>query len=383
MNVQQRWYQNDTVSITDIRCDIINNTEQLYSLREEWDSLYNRANKPYFTQSFEWNWCCWQTVSLKREEKLCCLVMRHHIVAVLIFPLVSNKTYHLFSVAHCLASVSTEYSNALIDAAWNAEALMALALQWLKNSHFCDAIEFTDTRADSALYAVLEKLPNTFIAASNAAPYITIANYKNWDDYYQQLSKNTRHNLSRRSKRLYELGKVSFELLGGDKPYQQELAWLVDTKSTWVVAKQLTWSPFNAEFVACITEILSHDSVQGQMRLCVLKLNDKPIAIQLLRIDQSRIEFVNNAHDPAHAMNSPAQIMMAHCIQSAFERQLLVDCCLGDTPAKRDWSSETCAIASYDLYCNFFGWLYFFIRNTHERIRIIKAKLLSSRLNLL
>lgn len=382
MNVKQQLCSYETVSATDLSYDIITHPDKLSSLQAEWDSLYNKADKPSFSQSFAWNLCCWQTVSMKKEQ-LCCLIIRHQNLAVLILPLAVNKKYGLFSVAHCLGAISTEYSNVLIDARWNAEVLLNLALTQLSQHHCCDAIEFTNTRADSALYQVLNALPNKTIAGIGVAPYITLANYKDWTDYaYSVLSKSMRNNLSRRSKKLSQLGAVSFEIVGGDKPYEQVLDWLIKTKSVWASNKHLNWTPLlNEDYIACIRDIIGQaDSEQGQMRLCVLKLDDKPIAAQLMSINQTHVEYINHAHDLEYVKESPGQIMLQYCMQWAFEQKMMVvDFRIGDTSDKRDWVSEICDIASYDLYCNSKGSLYIVVKNALNQARIIKNKLLAAK----
>lgn len=339
---------------SDLSIDIVTDPNSLYLLREEWDALYDKADNAYFTQSFEWNWRCWQTVSEPKGDRLHCLIMRHKGQAALIWCLVIRKKHHFWSMAFPLALVSGEYSNVLVDETKDSCALMELALHTLIKNCPTDLIELPNIRVDSLLYQIAVSV-NPIQLSTTVAPYVSWENHPNWDSYYQSLSKSMRHNLSRRYRRLAELGVLSFEMLGSNNTYQKELEWLIETKLDWAVTKNKKWSPAASSDVHFLSSIINYDGEHERMILCVLKLNDNPIAGQLMCINKKQVELVMNAYDSEYNPYSPAQIMTEYCIKWAFEQSLTVDFSLGDGVHKRDWTNGECEVVSYEICCNNFG----------------------------
>jgi hypothetical protein len=39
--------------------DVVKDPQTLQFLQPDWDDLFQRADQPYLSQSFEWNWRVW------------------------------------------------------------------------------------------------------------------------------------------------------------------------------------------------------------------------------------------------------------------------------------------------------------------------------------
>lgn len=349
-----------------MKIDIITNPETLFSLKEEWDALYEKSDKPYFTDSYIWNLCCWRMISEPRKDFLYCLIIRCQDEIVLIWPLVIRKKDYFWRIAHPLSFISTEYSNVLVDTAQDQVKLVVLAVQSLIKDCACDLIQLTFTKADSLLFRVLGKSE-----CNNKAPYIDWHRYPDWNAYYTQLDTKLRHNLSRRAKRLSELGDVSFKMLTGkDKEdnYRQEIKWLIEAKEEWAKAKYLK-TPFPENYFEFFNLLFNYTEKEGRMQLCVLKLNNKTIGANLMRIDRVRIEFIVAAFDPEFSKFSPLQLIAEYCVKWAFEQRLNVDYRLGDGDHKRDWVEQSCDIFSYQICRTVLGRTYAPVRESVNKVK--------------
>jgi CelD/BcsL family acetyltransferase involved in cellulose biosynthesis len=343
------------------------------SLREEWTELFSKADKPYFTQSYEWNWSCWQKVSEPRGEQLYCLVIRYEGQAVLVWPWVAHRSHYFWSVAHPLAAVSTEYCQVLVDATKDSRALTELALQSIIKTSPFSLMQLYLIRADSFLYPVVASA-NGALVSTTVAPYLEWENYPNWETYYQKLSRSIRSNVSRRFRRLAELGELRFEILSGNDAFQEELRWLIQTKLHWVEEKNKAWSPFTSSYCDLLSSVIARGKEDGgQLQVCVLKFNDKPIVAELMRIDSARVELVINAYDTDYAMYSPTQIMTKYVLKWAFERHLTVDFRLGDDDNKRTWTTGECEVVSYEICCNNFGKAFVLMRGIYNKSKMYVA----------
>jgi hypothetical protein len=79
-------------------------------------ALYEKTNKPYFTQSFEWNWQCWQAIEPQGERLYCVIIRRRAGGAYLA---VSHQPTLSF-----LLSCTLSGSGVLVDATQDGGALI-------------------------------------------------------------------------------------------------------------------------------------------------------------------------------------------------------------------------------------------------------------------
>ncbi len=363
-------YQNcDSKFDSELNFEIIVDPNNLYSLREEWSALYNKVDETYFTQSFEWNWCCWQKVSEPKGDRLCCLIIRCKGQIVLIWPLSISRSRYFWSIAHPLAYTSTEYSDILVDTTKDSKTLIELALQSLIKNSSIDFMQIPNIRATSLLYQVVESIPKTANYIGTAY-YVAWENYPDWDSYYQGLSKNMRHNLSRRFRALAKLGDIRFEMLGSD--YQEELKWLLQVKENWVIAKKNGRSPFTSNYFNFLFSIMGHgDNMGGRMQMFVLKLDGKLIAAQLLRVNKTQVETVIGSYDPDYSQYSPFSLVTEHFMQWCFEQRLTVDFRFGDAEHKEYWKPEQFKVVSYEVCCSLFGKALVLSRDIYHKIKLL------------
>jgi len=260
----------------------------------------------------------------------------------------------------------------LIQAAKNNHEVIAIIeLAWQSLIRDCpaDIIDVKYVKKNSLLHQGFVSL-NVAPTEAGVASHITWDTYENWDSYYQMLGQETRKNLRRRSKRLTELGALTFEILGKDDAYQENLQWLIQTKQNWATEKNISWTPFTFSYIDFLFEIMGHGDEYGRIQLAMLKLDGKPIAGQLIRIDKTRAEFVIASYDSAYSMYSPSQLITVNCIQWAFEQHLVVDFRLGDASHKRDWLIETCELYCYEIPHNYFGKAFCLAKSIYHKARM-------------
>ena len=78
------------------RVEVVKDPGALQALQPDWDGLYQRADRPYLSASFEWAWCAWETLAKPRGGRLHCLTIREGSRLVLVWPLFILRRHHFW-----------------------------------------------------------------------------------------------------------------------------------------------------------------------------------------------------------------------------------------------------------------------------------------------
>jgi CelD/BcsL family acetyltransferase involved in cellulose biosynthesis len=156
------------------------------------------------------------------------------------------------------------------------------------------------------------------------------------------LNRKRLKEVSRRRRKLEAKGTLSFSVERGeerlapllDEGFRVESSGWKDAEGTAILS-----SPATERFYR---EIAEWAEERGWLRLAFLRLDDRPIAFQLLLEHQRRLLYVKGGYDRELASFGPGQLMAQAVISDAFARGLESFEFLGsDESWKLDWTS-TC-----------------------------------------
>ena len=323
---------------------VATDSQCLQDLKDDWQRLYQAADQPYLSQSFEWNQCAWETSELPRGSRLHCIVARSSGRVSMIWPLVVARD-HLWSIVRPLTGEGGEYTDALGDRTSDSGGIVQNVWRELHKSSHADIIDLPRVRADSLLYSSLDNAPmatdEVRITRAEPAPYVAVAQYDNWDAYYRSLGRDLRNEQKRRVRRLAERGDLRFTMVTGGPEYQAGLEWLVSNKRRWLQANRL-YAPHqnSAYYQSFLASVSEFENIKGKLSIATIAVDGKIIAAQLFIIDKFRIEAFVSTYDPEFATYSPGNLLREHCINLAFKLGVDYDFRVGTGEHKETWSGQ-------------------------------------------
>jgi CelD/BcsL family acetyltransferase involved in cellulose biosynthesis len=326
-----------------LQVEVVKDPGALQALQADWDSLFQRAERPYLSDSFEWAQCVWDTLAQPRGGQLHCLTIRDGPRLVLIWPLFRLRR-HRFWQAVLPLNMTLDYTDVLVEASPQAGALAQLAWRTLRQSVGADLILAERVRTDSCLHEVLvtEKASHTY---TQRVRYVSWAGLQSWEAYQGRLPQ--RRTLERKLRRLRECGAVGFELIEEPEGQGALIEWLLRHKGDWLAEKGLrpVWGdePLR-DFLHAVARRVRRF---GRLLTFALTLDHEPIAVQTWALDAHRLVSLHITYEPQWAKYSPGNLLLRHTLQWAFERQLLVDFNRGvELTYKTDFGNQEVAIVS-------------------------------------
>ena len=171
------------------------------------------------------------------------------------------------------------------------------------------------------------------------SPYVLLNG--TWETYQRSLSRQQTDALRKRMRRLSGIGEVRLHTVHerSEVPAAIERAlWLEGAAWKRDAGTAISCDPSLVRFY---TEIALRAADRGWLRLQFLTVNGDAIAFTLCLEYDRRMYSLKTGYDPAHAANSPGQLVFQLAIRDAFERGLDTFELLGASSEwKRYWTSR-------------------------------------------
>jgi CelD/BcsL family acetyltransferase involved in cellulose biosynthesis len=335
--------------------EIIKDPETFESLQPDWNGLFQRADRPYLSQSFEWSWCVWETITKPRGGRLHCILIRKSGRLVLIWPLAILSYHRLWRAARSL-SMTGDYTDVLVEASPQARPLADLAWRTLQKSCGMDLIVAELVRTDSLLHQVL-LTQKAGVTEADRAFYVAWEDFEDWNIYQSGLSG--RQPMDRRFRRLQECGHVAFELVQEPQRQHELMAWLLQRKLERLAQQGIApvWGDDAKPFQDFLTQASREVSRFGKLLVFALTLENEPLAVQIVIRDAFRMRAFHIAHEPKWSKYGPGNLVLRHCLHWAFERRLPVDLLPGDFAYKKVFGNGEVEVATRFYATNAWGHL--------------------------
>lgn len=350
------------------------------SLKPDWDELYRKSASPYYSQSFEWCWRAWTDVGKPRGRKLHCLVGAENGRVVLIWPLVLYRRL-LWSFACPLGPETSEYSGVLVEDSLEADRRTASAWQQLRHTAPCDVLLLPAVRDGSALQRIIAANGVFAFSERLTTSQVDWAGSQDWETYYRSLRKKQRLDISRRRRRLAEIGKVTFEATVETGELAAVIEWIVRQKREWLARKKQQSGWFNTDqYRNFLVAIADRTAQESPVIVSALKLDGKVIAASVGRIERARVEAFLSAFDPSFGAFSPSHILYEEFLKWSFERRFEVDFRIGNEDYKDHWHLIRSGATNYEIPFSPWGIAFLGLRRARLRWRKCAERLYNSRL---
>src|SRR5690606_20891273 len=194
--------------MSNIRITRIETIQEFESLREQWNALLFQCPEKDVFLTWEWLFAWWKWLG-QRNHRLWILLFHEDETLIGIAPLMlSQRRIHRVTL-NWLENLGNPECDVSTFISIDPEKTTKAFLNYLReNREEWDALEWKQVNmshgGNQQFIALLDSSPYGMFRATLDHLYIPFKG-DHWDAYYKRLSKNMRHNLKRRMKRLSEI----------------------------------------------------------------------------------------------------------------------------------------------------------------------------------
>jgi CelD/BcsL family acetyltransferase involved in cellulose biosynthesis len=352
---------------------VVTSEQELRALQPEWDALHAGARGAYYSLSFAWCLCGWETVAKPRGRILHCIVGTDEGRIVLVWPLVRQHRA-TWSIIRPLNGESSEYSDVLVEDTPDADSRVARAWDFVKDSHACDILRLPFVREGSRLYALVRRDRLSALVEPHQTSMLDWGDAKTWVDYCVAIGKTGRRSVTRKRRRLLDTGALVFESSARGAERGAVIAWMIAEKRRWLAAgrRDNDWLP-TPEYLAFMTRIADIDAAGGLV-VSVLRWNGDILAACAARIHGKCCELVLTAFNPDYSHFSPGALFLEDLLQWCFTQGYEVDFRIGSDPYKDRWRIQKARATSYDLAFSGWGRMFVVLKSAIRHVVALKRR---------
>lgn len=305
---------------------IINNLDDFASLKEDWNSLLeNSTNQNIF---LTWEWMYEWYVNLAEGKSLYIVTIRENKKLIGIAPFVKheNKVLHL-TILEFLGSyyVCSDFLDLVVNKE-NPEGIINELFLYLSKEDFWDIIKLKDMNVESKNFSIIfEKSGNFNIEYKEElgakCPYIILPS--TMDEFFLQLSRNTRYKLKKSDKLLKKFFNYKIVLVKDKNSLDQILHYMFNINFTrW--NKDYSKGSFFNENVRNFTKNITKRFLEnGTLFFAYLEINNKLIAYCYDFAFMGTIYGYSTTYDINFEglQYSPGRVLKTNLIKEAIENK--------------------------------------------------------------
>jgi len=301
-----------------LKAELVFGPDAIARLREDWDKLYLCADRPFLSQSFDWNWCAWQAYAMPQGARPCCATVREEGRLRLVWPLAIRRHRGLWSVA--TAPAPSECTDPLVEPCEDAGDLAEAACDRIWAECGADLIYIDFLRADTPVHAALRRRRPHWARAleSFAAEW---EGCPGWDGYYASLGKGIRRKFETGQKRLSEAGELRFEVVECQSERDRMVRWILEQKARWLDGKSR-----RSDFVGAraYEDLLLAASRAvwplGSVAIFRLSLGGEPVAAEYHLLNEHRLDYILGTYLKECERLTPGHVLRRHVLKWAHDR---------------------------------------------------------------
>jgi CelD/BcsL family acetyltransferase involved in cellulose biosynthesis len=231
-----------------------------------------------------------------------------------------------------------------VDSAARLATLAVLREKRLRRIDF----SFLDERTAAAMRAGWAPAPANQRTV-HESPYVDTD--RDWEPYWQGLSKNLRSSVRRRRKGLDKRGAVEIEVFEGGEGLQGLLEECFRLEAGGWKGKRGTAINSNPDTLRFYTELAGWAAGAGILSLSLLRLDGRIIAFNYSLENDHRHYLLKLGHDVALSDLSPGVVLTAAMVERAFQTGLQSYEFLGDADRyKLQWASGSRRLVRLQLF---------------------------------
>ncbi|MCC8397460.1 GNAT family N-acetyltransferase [Paraburkholderia sp. MMS20-SJTR3] len=320
--------------------EVITDSENFLSLEQDWEMLWNAANAKPFLQ-FHYCLHTLREVALPAGGSLHCIIGRKEGRLIFVWPLVRYREY-LWTALRPLAPDPSEPADLLLADGEDPEATITAAWRVLLASCGSDVISLPMVRTDSVLYRLGWREKCVSHGARRMIKVAPLSRYESWAQYRGELAPAFRKEQDYHQRRLSRAGKVEIAIATlAEADSAAYVRTMFDWKSQWAIRMGVEGDFFKEPYQNFVRKILADPALEPVLKLFVLSLDGKAIAMNLVAISAATVIGMQAAFDPAYAKLSPGSLLIEHVMKWAFDNGRDVDLGPGEGKYKSVWSGDS------------------------------------------
>jgi CelD/BcsL family acetyltransferase involved in cellulose biosynthesis len=317
------------------------------ALADEWRALEGRAQGGWsFYQRADW--CLTWLERLGQGARPHVVTARQDGELVAVWPLMVAGGLGLRRLAP-IGGPLAQYADALMDAGHEGDALAGALVERALEKPGCDVAAFASVPRTSPLARALMRRLGPSTAVSAPSFQLDLSTFETPDSYFASLSKLQKRNRNRRRNHLARLGELSFEVVwGGADDFAPLVAQAVAFKRAWLAESRRLSVGLSARGVEDFLGALGGDAAarEGAM-VSVLRLDGRPIAIELGFLAHGHYHAYLGAFEPELAAHSPGKVQMDMTVGWLIEAGArCYDLLANEADYKQAWSNREQALVS-------------------------------------
>lgn len=334
----------------------VTHLSEFAALADEWNALLEKCPSNSIFLTWEWLFTRWKYLPERRHLHIVTVREQGRLIAVAplaIRPWQFRRLLPFRTFAFLgMDAVGSDYQDIFIDMAHEAKALSELARYFSEHRLI---VEFSRVkRASAQVKGLASPLAQCgwrqFDNAADVCPYIELRG-ETWVSYLAHLGAEHRYNVNRRLRNLSKQGTVDFIQVQTD-------AERIDALQLLVALHNLRWrerggsGAFASQALRDFHDEFSRIALaRGWLRLFVLRLDGKPVAVWYGFYHDSVFHFYQSGFDTQFNKFSVGLVIMALAIQRAIaEGARGLDLLLGDESYKFLWARQQSELLQLGFY---------------------------------
>lgn len=339
---------------------VIDTTEGLEALQDDWDRLLGHAESASIFSSWEWQYHWWKHYGKHRALRV--LVVRNDDKVLGILPLyVQSITFLQFLPLSVLRLVGTggdtspDYIGPLLEPGIEQEACLALSEFILHKLSDWDVLNFTDMPGDLRLVKILTDMcdRNGLSYDSNPNTIIPIIRLPaTWEEYLSSRHKDYRYEVRKTRRKISETHAVNFHVWESHDRLDEVIDRLITLHQLrWQQNHKQSTAFASPEYIAFHRDVIKSCFNRDWIRLYCLTLDTRIVAIYYCYRFKNEVLHFQSGFDPAFEDYAPGHVLMGYAVEHAIkEGNKVFDLLKGQHPYKKKWandSRETCDLSIY------------------------------------
>lgn len=336
-----------------LACELVSDRDGFLALRDDWDTLFERSGKSHqLFQSFNWlqHWCrhyVWPD-ERRRHCPLRIVVGRVDGRVAVIWPLLLDHVFGMTRLSWMGEPVS-QYGDVLVEDGPRKFAQLEESWRFLLQALEPDVTLLRKVREDGEVAPLLRKI-DAEVTALEQAPYANLTGHRTFEDYQTRFSKKLRRNRRRQRNRLSDLGPLSFEILEQGEAVREAVKEAGIMKRRWLRENGLISPAFADDRLdAFFADAAASSDQSTGCLVSVLKLSDRPVAIEIGLLCKGRYVSHIGAFDLDYAKLSPGTMQMEETLRHCIEKRGAAyhDLLAPSSDYKRVWADGTVSVSDF------------------------------------
>ncbi len=323
---------------------IIDNIEELRTIKESLNILADKFEMPF--SRFEWIKNCAETLRPKEKIKIFILIEDGELKSVIPLALKKNFIYEGYEIIG--SSLHKEPECFLYK---DEESLYRLLKAIIESGK---TLYIRGIRTCSIEAQCIERLlkEKRLAAAVKDAHVLFLPVSGSWDSFLETISSSRRSSIKRLKRIAERSGELKAQIITPDAGTIDSLleeVFQVEA-SNWKI-RMGTSMLYNSRLGTFFRNYLKDISMLGFSRFCFLRINDKPVAVQLGMEYANRLWILKIGFDENWSKCSPGIILMNEVIKYAFDKKISsVEFLGGDEPWLHIWTDLFHDLIAYQIY---------------------------------